>query len=90
MKKIHPCGIKILGRVFYGRCLNAHVGEKLLVKYDPYDTSQIKVLIADSYVNVPCSQNISDRDTIMKYIVIKEVKKALDLGLSHLHPLDSQ
>ena len=63
LKEIHPCGIKILGRVFHGRCIDPHVGEKLLVKYDPYDTSHVKVLIKDSYMDVPCSQNVSGRST---------------------------
>ena len=80
VKKIHHCGIKILGRVFHDRCLNSLIGEKFLVKYDPYDTSQVKVLIADSYVDVPCSQNISNRDPDYEVYRYQRSKKGIRPG----------
>lgn len=56
-KIVQPGGISILGRRYWGQCLAARVRERLLVKYDPYDTDSIKVLLGNDYVDVPCTLN---------------------------------
>ncbi|NNB06628.1 transposase [Pseudomonas fragi] len=55
IKKVHPYGIDILGRRYYGPILKYMVGEKILIKYDPYDLGELYGLINDKYESIPIS-----------------------------------
>lgn len=56
-KIVQPGGINILGRRYWGQCLADRVRERVLVKFDPYDTSSIKVLLGNTYIDIPCAVN---------------------------------
>jgi putative transposase len=55
VKKIHPYGVEVLGRRYYGVALKYLVGKKILIKYDPYDLGELYGLINDKYEAIPIS-----------------------------------
>ncbi|MFZ3183988.1 MAG: transposase family protein [Pseudomonas sp.] len=80
IKLNQPAGINILGRRYWGCQLSNHVRSRVLVKYDPYDTSSILVLMDGKYLKIPCSRNEQSRDDDYEMYRYQKTKKGTRPG----------
>ncbi len=80
IRPVHPSGIKMLGREYWGGCLRGRVRDQVLVKYDPYDASHVKVLLDDEYVDVQCSHNKFGRSDDFEYYRYQRANKGIRPG----------
>jgi putative transposase len=54
--KIHPYGINFAGRRYSGPIINAFIGEKCELRYNPYDLSSIWVVLGDNFHEISCTR----------------------------------
>lgn len=80
VKKIHPYGIEILGRRYYGSVLKDMVGKKILVKYDPYDLGHLYGLIDDRYEEIPLSYDPKSRSNDYELYRYQRTQRGLRNG----------